>query len=116
MSSTYESKEFDNVVVFGHSLSKNDYSYFFPLLDKLEMTDFSSNKKIIFAFSIFDEKQSYAIKSDHRKAVNRMFASYAVFKGYQNEPERLLDALTTQGRILTVEIPHIVNDGKYFWD
>ena len=39
---------FDNVIVYGHSLSSNDYSYFFPLLDKLEMTNFLSNKKIIF--------------------------------------------------------------------
>lgn len=36
---------FDNVIVYGHSLSSNDYSYFFPLLDKLEMTNFLSNKK-----------------------------------------------------------------------
>lgn len=114
--STYENKEFENVVVFGHSLSKNDYSFFFPLLDKLEMTNFSSNKKIVFAFSVFDEKHSYIIKSNHRKAINSLFASYAAFKGYQNEPERLLDALTTQGRILSFEVPHIANDERYFFD
>ena len=80
------------------------------------MTNFSSTKKIVFAFSIFDEKKSYIIKSDHRKAINKLFASYAVFKGYQNEPERLLNALTMQGRILAFEVPHIVKDGNYFWD
>ena len=37
-------------------------------------------------------------------------------RNFKEEPERLLDALTTQGRILTYEIPSIINDGKYFWD
>lgn len=114
--STYEQKEFDNVVVFGHSLSRNDYSYFYPLLDKLNMTDFSANNKIVFAFSIFDEKRSYAIKAEHRKAINQLFTSYARYKGFNKEPERLLDALTTQGRILTYEISSIANDGSYFWN
>ena len=72
--------------------------------------------KIVFAFSVFDEKESYAIKAEHRKAINQLFTSYAKYKGFKEEPERLLDALTTQGRILTYEIPSITNDGKYFWD
>ena len=116
VNSTYEQKEFDNVVVFGHSLSRNDYSYFYPLLDKLNMTDFSANNRIVFAFSIFDEKRSYAIKAEHRKAINQLFTSYARYKGFNEEPERLLDALTTQGRILTYEISSIANDGSYFWN
>lgn len=116
VNSAYEQKEFDNVVVFGHSLSKNDYSYFYPLLDKLKMTDFSANNKIVFAFSIYNEKESYTIKAEHRKAINQLFTSYAIFKGFDEEPERLLDALTTQGRILTYEISSIANDGRYFWD
>lgn len=32
-------KPFENVVVFGPSLAAPDYSYFFPILDKLHVMD-----------------------------------------------------------------------------
>ena len=108
--------DFENAVVYGHSLSKNDYSYFFPLLDKLDMTDFTSSKKIIFAFSVFDESRSYQIKFAQRKAIQELFYSYANFKGYQNDCARLLDSLTSQGRILMYEIEPLVFYSDYFWN
>lgn len=98
--------EFQNVIVFGHSLSQNDYNYFFPLLDKIEISNFSSNKKIVFAFSVYDFDEELAIKKNIRLAIQKLFNVYAQYKGF-NEPNRLLDSLTTQGKVILYEIPQL---------
>ena len=110
-----EIPSFENAIIYGHSLSKNDYSYFFPLLDKLNMTDFSATNIVVFAFSIYDKKQEYFIRLKNRLAIQELFYSYAIFKGRNKEPLRLLDALTTQGRIITYEIPCYDEQSDYFW-
>lgn len=102
---------FDNVIVYGHSLSSNDYSYFFPLLDKLEMTNFLSNKKIIFGFSVYDREKETEIKRKNRINIQKLFEAYANYKGLK-DVNRLLDSLTTQNRVLTYEIRTFEN---YFY-
>lgn len=99
---------FDNVIVYGHSLSSNDYSYFFPLLDKLEMTNFLSNKKIIFGFSVYDREKETEIKRKNRLNIQKLFEAYANYKGLK-DVNRLLDSLTTQNRVLTYEIQTFEN-------
>lgn len=99
---------FDNVIVYGHSLSSNDYSYFFPLLDKLEMTNFLSNKKIIFGFSVYDMGKETEIKRKNRLNIQKLFEAYANYKGLK-DVNRLLDSLTTQNRVLTYEIQTFEN-------
>lgn len=99
---------FDNVIVYGHSLSSNDYSYFFPLLDKLEMTNFLSNKKIIFGFSVYDIEKETEIKRKNRLNIQKLFEAYANYKGLK-DVNRLLDSLTTQNRVLTYEIQTFEN-------
>lgn len=102
---------FDNVIVYGHSFSSNDYSYFFPLLDKLEMTNFLSNKKIIFGFSVYDREKETEIKRKNRLNIQKLFEAYANYKGLK-DVNRLLDSLTTQNRVLTYEIRTFEN---YFY-
>lgn len=99
---------FDNVIVYGHSLSSNDYSYFFPLLDKLEMTNFLSNKKIIFGFSVYDMEKETEIKRKNRLNIQKLFEAYANYMGLK-DVNRLLDSLTTQNRVLTYEIQTFEN-------
>ena len=99
--------DFSNAIVFGHSLSSNDYSYFFPLLDKLNMTDFASNSKIIFDYSVYDKEKEVSIRQDYCHAIYKLFEAYAISKGMSEEPGRLLDGLTTQGRVLINEVEDI---------
>lgn len=98
--------EFENVIVYGHSLSNSDYSYFFPLLDKLEISNFTSNKKIVFAYSIYDLDKEYQIRKTNRFNIQKLFEAYAKYKS-MSEPTRLLDSLTTQNRVITYEIPNL---------
>lgn len=104
---------FDNVIVYGHSLSKNDYSYFFPLLDKLQMTDNTSDKVIVFSFSIWDKNKKLNIMNDIRRAVFDLFDNYAKYKGIL-EPYRLLDSLTANRRVIIYEIPDLEITNEYF--
>lgn len=97
--------DFENAIVFGHSLNENDYSYFFPVLDQLEMTNFASKKKFAIAYCVYDPKKETEIKSELRHRIYALFVAYANYKGQSIEPARLLDSLTTQGRVMTVSIP-----------
>ncbi len=102
--SALQEEDFDQVVVFGHSLNPPDYNYFFPILDKLEMTIFLSKKKLVIAYSIYDEKKAATIKKDVRKAIYSLFTAYALYCGKTEQPNRLLDSLTTQGKVMTWEV------------
>lgn len=104
---TAERTPFSNVIVFGHSLNAADYSYFFSLLDRLDISNLESNSKIVFAFVIYDPEKEYEIRSNIRESVIKLFEDYSVYKGNQS-PNRLLDALTTQGKVLMYEIPRII--------
>ena len=101
---SYERKGFENVVIYGHSLTTSDYSYFFSLLDKLDIINFSKKSVIVFAYTIYDSNKEEEIKSEYRLAISNLFKEYSKYKGNADYPNRLLDALTTQGKVLLYEI------------
>ena len=102
---SFESKpDFDNLIVYGHSLNKADYSYFFPIFDKLLLTDSLSTKTIVFAYSIFDKDKKEELKAYTRKAVSDIMFAYAKSKQLP-DPGRFLDSLSTQKRIIMYEVP-----------
>lgn len=94
---------FKNVVVFGHSLCSHDYSYFFPLLDKLKMYDYTAKESIVFAYHIYDFKRESEIKTRHRFAIAELIKEYAEYRGI-GEPNRLLDSLSIFHRIWIYEL------------
>ena len=101
----YDAKPtFENIVIFGHSLNQADYSYFFPLFDRMELTNILANNVIVFAYCIYDPENENTIKSQLREAISKLFYAYAVDKKITN-PSRFLDSLSTQKRIITYEIP-----------
>jgi len=102
---SYEAKpDFENIVIYGHSLNQADYSYFFPLFDRMKLTDILANNVIVFAYSIYDENEENTIKSELREAISKLLYAYAVDKKLPN-PSRFLDSLSTQKRVITYEIP-----------
>lgn len=111
---TIRTDDFENVIVFGHSLSQHDYNYFFPILDQLEMTDFGSTKKFIIAYSVYDEQRSAGIKKEIRKSIYSLFFAYAEYCGKGNQAARLLDSLTTQGRVRMFEVEKLPEPTKFF--
>ena len=98
--------KFDSVIVYGHSLDSSDYSYFFPIFDQLKLLDNEAKGRLIFAFSIFDASKEQIIQTRLREDVSKMLFSYAKEKMIPN-PNRFLDSISTQKRVLFYEIPVI---------
>lgn len=99
-----EIKPCDNVVIFGSSLGVADYSYFFSIFDKINITDIEKPAKAIFAFSIYDKAKENEIKMNLTKAIFELFQEYSRYKGNEFHQNRLLDVLTTQGKIILYQI------------
>lgn len=99
--------DFENLVIFGHSLNEADYSYFFSVFDKLDIIDLTNNSKIVFAYSVYDDSKEVEIKMNLRTAISKMFIDYSIYRGKNEQPNRLLDALTSQNKVIMYEIPSI---------
>ena len=101
---------FENIVIYGHSLCEADYSYFFSIFDKVKIYDTEEKSKIVFAYSIpgntKDEQKANESKTKNNiiKGINNLFKEYARYKGYIEQPYRMLDFLTTQRRVILYEI------------
>ena len=109
----YDSKvDFKNVIIYGHSLNQADYSYFFPLFDKLDLLNSIASGVLVFAYTIYDEAKESKIKSALRLSISKIIFEYAKSKGV-SDPERLLDKMSTQRRIILYHINPINRLGRY---
>lgn len=100
--STFD-EPFNNLVIFGHSLCEHDYSYFFPILDYLEIANIMKTSMIIFAYNIYDDSKKEDIILDNIRKVTKLINQYENYMG-KNKENRLMDSLTAQGRIKFFEI------------
>lgn len=100
----FERQPFSNIIIFGSSLGKADYSYFFSIFDKINIVDLSNDSKIVFAFNVYDRNDESKIKQDLFKNIFDLFYEYSIYKGNNVQPNRLLDALTTQGKVILYEL------------
>lgn len=97
-----------NIIIFGHSLNKQDYNYFFPLFNRLKINTNEFNGCIVFAYNIYDKKMKDQIKSNLILNISKMFTSYEMYYNKSNEEYRLMEILHSGGRIIFYEIN---NDG-----
>ena len=95
----YTSNRFDNIIVFGHSLNRQDYNYFFPLFDSLKITDPSFKGKLVFAYSIYDKEKSQQIKNNLLLNVAKLLREYEIYSKGKDE-NRLLEILNFKGCII----------------
>ena len=99
-------QRYENIVIYGHSLDKADFSYFFPTFDRLRLTDSLADGVVVFAFSVYDEEKRQEITKEYRTAVSNLIYEYARSQGI-TEPGRFLDSLSLQRRIIMYEIPEL---------
>lgn len=105
---TEKPASFKHVIIYGHSLDEADYSYFFPIFNKLNLLDSNADGTIVFAFTIYDSKKEHEIKSKLNKSIYKIIESYANIKGLKDkEIIRLVDYLSIQKRIIMYEIPEL---------
>ena len=94
-----------NIIIYGHSLNEQDYNYFFALFDDIDLADHTKDNKIIFAYSIHDEKRKTQITSSLIDNITKMFYNYSEYLGRVKDNNRLLDMLVITKKIMLLEIP-----------
>lgn len=97
--------DYENIIIFGCSLSKADYNYFFYIFDKLDIANVKNTSKIVFSYSIYDVNKSDIIHKKLEEDVFMLFQEYSKYKGNNNYPARLLELLLAQRKIVFFEIP-----------
>jgi hypothetical protein len=94
--------EYKNLLVYGHSLNRQDYSYFFPVFDYLRLMDNTSQGRLIFAYSIIDSSNAEGERAKRRAEV------IDILSDYENEKyplsHHLVDFLTTQRRLILLQV------------
>lgn len=97
--------EYENIIIFGCSLNKADYNYFFSIFDELRITDSTTTSKIVFAYSIYDKEKKENIHRNLNQSVTKLFQEYSKYKGNNIHFTRLLELLMIQQKIVFFEIP-----------
>ena len=96
---------YENVIIFGCSLNKADYNYFFSIFDKLNITSENNDSKIVFAYSVYDNNKRKNICTALKENVFLLFQEYSKYIGISTYPTRLLELLMIQRKIIFFEIP-----------
>ncbi len=102
MNSSFD-KNFDILIVFGHSLNQQDYNYFFPIFDYLELTNITKSTSLVFLYYVYDEQKRELIILEQISRVTCLIDAYEGYAG-EKKTHRLIDSLTMQGRISIREI------------
>lgn len=93
---------FNNLIFFGHSLNEQDYGYLFPLLDIIDANNNNPNKKIVFAYYIYNKEYEKNIRRNVKIQAEKLIYEYAKSKG--DKDNRLLERLWNNKRIIFYEI------------
>lgn len=94
-------EEFDDLVIFGHSLCEMDYSYYFPIFNYIHILESNFKNRIIIYYhnDSTEDRRTTLIFS-----LKKMLDQYSCeIEGKVNK--RLLDSLSIQGRILFIPVP-----------
>lgn len=95
--------EVDEIIFYGHSLSKADYSYFQSLFDYFDIY----HKKIglAFKFSYYGDVDKYkSIKADHLRSVTNLIKSYGKSMDNDKLGNNLIHKLLLEKRLSTQNI------------
>lgn len=97
--------EEQELVFYGHSLAKADYSYFQSLFD---LYDIYNQTYLTFNYSIYDEEKSYEIKQDVFHKVTKLLIDYGSTMSNKDHGKNLLHKILLEGR-LKVEVVALDN-------
>ena len=109
-----EGEPFENLIVFGHSLNEQDYNYFFPLFDDLDLNNPKCSGKLIIAFTIYDSSKKNEIIENLTKKLIKMIYEYEKSSGSMGN--RLYDKLLYKNRIIFYEIDDTEEDISEYFD
>jgi len=100
----YKPIDYRNIVIYGHSLNRQDYSFFFPIFDYLKIDDVLQNTHIVFAYSVYDVKKALVIQKNQMKSISSIIYAYEKYIHPDRKEMRLLDSLSEKRRIVLYRI------------
>src|SRR5574344_1486216 len=88
---------FENILIYGHSLNRQDYSFFFPLFYYLQLDNKLKPTTDVFFYSIYGERSENGIISELSSNIANLFEAYENYLYPSRKGMRLLDALSIEG-------------------
>lgn len=96
------SRNYDEIIFYGHSLNEQDYAYFQTIFDKQDL--YNSNVKLTFKYSIYDEDIKDLIIENNISSIIALIESYGNTLDNKHKGKNLLHKLLNESRIKVVEI------------
>ena len=87
----------DEIIVYGHSLSQADYSYYQSIFDFYDL--YHSDIKLSFKYSVYDTKVRNQIKSEQSKRVIKLILDYGNTMDNKDNGKNLLHKLLLEDRL-----------------
>jgi hypothetical protein len=106
MYTTYPEKEVNDIlvdkinriIIFGHSLNEQDYSYFQSIFDHYDL--YNSNIKLNFRYHVYDQQMETAIKRIHINRIVSLLDKYASSIENRSKGGNLIHKLLVEGRLI----------------
>lgn len=95
-------QRYDEIVFYGHSLNKQDYAYFQTLFDSQNI--YESNIKLMFKYTVYDERKRDKIISDNISSIIGLIESYGETLDNKFKGKNLLHKLLNESRIIIEEV------------
>lgn len=89
------------LIFYGHSLAKADYSYFQSLFD---LYDIYNTTLLTFKYSIYDENKIYEIKQEIFHKVTKLLIDYGSTMSNKDHGKNLLHKILLEGRLKVEEV------------
>lgn len=93
---------YDEIAIYGHSLSEADYSYFQSLFDYIDL--YQCKTKLVFFFNLYDLSKSDQIKKKYEDSIIRLMSRYGASFDNKEKGRNLLHKLLLENRISIKEL------------
>ncbi len=97
-----EPQDIDEIIIYGHSLSKADYSYFHSVFDYYDI--YGSGIIVSFAYSLYDEDRVEELKNDHVQNVMKLLRYYGDKMFDRERGKNLVHKMLLENRLRIREV------------
>lgn len=101
-------KTYEKIIIYGHSLSEADYSYFQSLFDSINL--YQCKTKLVFYFNVYDERHEKEIKNQYEGNVIQLISRYGESFDNKEKGKNLLHKLLLENRISIQKIQDKLNN------
>jgi len=102
----------DEIIFYGHSLAKADYSYFQSIFDYYDI--YHSDIKLTFQYSIYNKDKRKQIEKKQMSSISNLLSSYGASMDNKNHGKNLIHKLILENRLKidVIELKSIYNMTK----